>query len=276
MSYSNHIYCVTHQRPLYPLPADATVIWVGDMPVDDDLRDRTIVVRDKYPDLDFYRPYLLGSAGSFAIRREIAALGAQGDSKDGLLTIVQQRKFITRNMIGRPASNYPGMQMMTAQEASSCGWSSGLAALDVPYLLSQPIMLDSYLAQYARDHRIEDLLRYTALAVELGILQAKEIPQFFGWKLHVPGGSEFGTYPLSAWMPLIEQLEKVALAFVEKHRPMDLSAYQRRGLAFCQERLGSFFIWRKLSERYGNEIPRTNFGFMATITEEGDVYKGGT
>ncbi len=156
MSYSNHIYCVTHQRPLYPLPAEATIIWVGDRPVDDDLCDRTIVVRDKYPDLDFYRPYLLGSAGSFAIRRELAALGDPEDRKDRLLTIVQQRKFITRNVIGRPASNYPGMQMMTTQEASLCGWSSGLNSLNVPYLLSQPIMLDSYLAQYARAHRIED------------------------------------------------------------------------------------------------------------------------
>ena len=64
-----------------------------------------------------------------------------------------------------------------------------------------------YLKEYARDHCVEDLLRFTAEAVAEGVLERDEVRAFFREDVIVPGGVELGVYPASFWLASTDSVD---------------------------------------------------------------------
>jgi hypothetical protein len=107
-----------------------------------------------------------------------------------------------------------------------------------------------YLKEYARDHCVEDLLRFAAAAVDEGVLARREVADFFREDVIVPGGVELGVYPAAFWLESTEMVERVVRACVARH-PTVRDGYQARVWSFCAERLGSYLLLKRFRAEVG-------------------------
>jgi hypothetical protein len=168
-----------------------------------------------------------------------------------------------------------------------------LAPGDSPFLVSSPLKFTrvpwhrrGYLKEYARDHHVQDLLRFAAEAVDQGVLGDRELLAFFREDVLVPGGLEFGVYPAPFWMAGIEAIENVVRACIAKH-PDVRDGYQKRNWSFCSERLGSYLLLKRFRADVGavgiewlsrRRWSRSYAGQMNLIVEGAGHggYRGGT
>ena len=109
-----------------------------------------------------------------------------------------------------------------------------------------------YLKEYARDHCVEDLLRFTGEAVDQGVVDRGEVLDFFREDMIVPGGVELGVYPASFWLASTESIERVVRACVARHATAR-DGYQARLWSFCSERLGSWLLLKRLRAEVASE-----------------------
>ena len=61
------------------------------------------------------------------------------------------------------------------------------------------ISRNRWLGNYAAIHHRKDILDYTSLAVEMGVLDSNSASEFLAAKHFIPGGVELGIYP-KAWL----------------------------------------------------------------------------
>jgi hypothetical protein len=145
----------------------------------------------------------------------------------------------------------------------------------IGFSVSQPQYLPEMLiGLYANTHHLRDLLDYTSLAVEMGILDDQSAKEFFTAKLVIGGGTEFGIFPKSWLVPAVAKLERVGKEFVSLYgsRIKMYNQYQVRAVGFLSEMLGSFLLIRHLSEIFSNNIPANVFGYMTCVVEQGEPF----
>lgn len=265
------IYVICHQElPCFPLPAEAEIIWLNATPpVNPDGR-KIHYGYDLIPEGQTLHQKLSGGFGPMVINHLLQTT----TQSDECVTLWQYRKFVTRERYGRPSNVYGGTHELSVAEAASLVLSADPEP-GQSLLFSSLLQVGSIYQQYVECHHIADLLRYTALAVDLGVLTAAESHTFLQCPWLVIGGIELGTYPLSWWQETFSALEKVATAFIAQHQPVNLTdPYQKRALAFCQERLGSFLLLRDVTATCNNNIPKNLFGTVHSVTSSG-VYQRG-
>jgi hypothetical protein len=184
------------------------------------------------------------------------------------------RKFVATLPMGKPAQNYHGSYILYPQQALVIDLDLVHSLVEGDYLLAQIVGLGGVLDQYAKNHYVEDFLRYCAIAVELGVLDRNEVVIFFTQNMLIPGGAEFGVLPIPVFIDIVGRLESICKAFVDMHRPVSDEPYQSRALAFCNERLGSYLLMKRLTTDFRCEVtalPSNFFGFMHTVVKPGAV-----
>ena len=98
---------------------------------------------------------------------------------------------------------------------------------------------------------------------------------FFNSGTFIPGGIELGTYPTDWWLDTFVRLVAPSFEFAKRYQPFQAEdPVQKRAISFCQERLGSYLLIKRITELYGNTVPGSLFGDMATVSDDG-VYKSG-
>ena len=103
----------------------------------------------------------------------------------------------------------------------------------------------SYLKEYARDHCVQDLLRFTAAAVDGACSRGTRRPPSFARTCIIPGGVELGVYPAAFWFESIGAVERVVRACIARYATVR-DGYQARLWSFCAERLGSWLLLKRL------------------------------
>jgi hypothetical protein len=226
------------------------------------------MVKDHFFDLDFYRPYLLGAAGAMAAARLLPDLISNKDClRETIIIQSSLRKFVSSKPIGIESKRYPFMRVVE---------SGYIAHTDIftpsldGFLIPNPIELGSMSHQYAVSHRLEDLLRYSAICCSTQVLTPNECLYFLSMPMLIPGGIELGSFPASVWLPIVQQLSIVNLEFCRSHVPASLDKYQRRAIAFCSERLGSYLLIKSLNSLYGSDLPPQIFGAMVSAVDNGE------
>lgn len=263
-------FCVSHVPILFKNNPQLKHIILGDsinknspsVHASDDIT----VLLEKYPDLDFLHPLLGGSAGTFAISRILRDLHENWDEYTSI-SIGQYRKFISKTIHGIPAKNYPGMFLMSASDAKDFDVLDMQSSITTPFLLASPIQVGNLLQQYAACHRVEDLLRYSAIAIELGVIDHTEVSDFFNASSIIPGGIEFGIFPASIFVEITSKLESICINFTQRHQPAAMDRHQRRALSFCNERMGSYLLVKILNSISPSSIPADWLGHMHTIAD---------
>ena len=188
------------------------------------------------------------TAGAFALRN-LVETRFPGATRIG---ICQYRKFVSRGRIsGVRDPRYRVMDVVPASRLAGDRLDAALRPGDASFLVSAPRRFTrlpwhrrGYLKEYARDHCVEDLLRFTGQAVDEGVLERREVAAFFREDVLVPGGVELGVYPAPFWLESTEKVERVVRACVARHATVR-DGYQARLWSFCAERLGSFLLLKR-------------------------------
>jgi hypothetical protein len=257
--------CLTHIPLWLEFPSYVTPIYSGDAQ-----KPGQFNLRDLAPEWNRFHPVLGGSAGAFALKNYV--LKHRPDATQ--IGICQYRKLITRERIGVPAKNYEVMDVVTKAAASQLALADAMLP-ETPFLIGRlgqfamnGVNYD-YLYQYKDVHHVEDLLRFTAEAVELGVISKQDVHPFFAEKLFFPGGVELGFFPADFWIQTMMGLETVVRACVYRY-PTRREGLQGRLWSFCMERLGSYLLLKYLRcvHREGwNQFT----GFLNLITEDDDL-----
>lgn len=251
--------CVTHVPLWIDFPAYVTPIYLGAAQGPGRMN-----LRDLAPEWEPHHPVLGGAAGLFALKNLV--LQRPGTTRVG---VGQYRKFVTRQRIGVASATYQVMDILSKQQLLEQDLFDLMLPGDASFLTGQPgsftlngVSFD-YLYQYKDVHHVEDFLRFTAAAVELGALDKQDVHPFFSEKIFFPGGIELGYYPVDFWVKGVTALEAVARFCIQRY-PIPRQGAQARSWAFCIERLGSFMLLKHLRSQ-GLQSP---FGYLNLITEE--------
>lgn len=262
---SDFVYaCITHVPLWVEFPDYVKRIYLGDSQGEGKLN-----LRDLAPQWVPYHPILGGIAGLFCLKQYI--LNHQPQIRR--VGICQYRKFVTKNQIGVQAQNYHTMDTVSKLALHNIRLDELMLPSDEDYLLCKPgqFLFDGvsydYLGQYNKAHHIEDLLRFTSEAVDLGVLDKDEVDLFFREKTCVAGGIELGFFPIAFWMKTITAIESVVWACVQRYKN-HREGYQSRAWAFCSERLGSYFLIKHIREESAVRDIRPLFGNLNLITED--------
>ena len=263
--------CMTHVPLWVRFPSYVTTLYLGHAQGPGKLNARELA-----PEWDPYWPVLGAEVGTFGLRNYLLK-----DRPDAThVGICQYRKFVSRRRVGVSAQNYQVMDVVSKANTVTLPLDDLMSAEKMPLMIGRPANLDGsgkadYLSQYAGSHLVEDFLRFTAEAVELGVLPRNAVHSFFSEKIFFPGGIELGVFPVDFWIPAVTAMEKVARACVERFAARE--APQNRAWAFCIERLGSWMLLEYLrTEVWGNDWSLIG-GHLNLITEdETKTYVPGT
>ena len=267
--------CLTHVPLQAAFPSYVTPIFMGDAQGEGKLN-----LRDLAPEWAPLHPILGSLAGLFALKNHVLA-SCPGTSRIG---VCQYRKFVSRVKIGRPASNYQVMNVMTKAEFAAFDPYLLMLPGDAPFLVGQmgQFVMNGrnydILYQYKDVHHVEDLLRFTAEAVALGVLDKQDVHPFFSELMFFPGGLELGVFPADFWLNAVIGIEAVVKSCVQRYADVRREGYQARAWAFCVERLGSYFLLRHFRRNYPESVWKGEFiGHLNLINDDGTLaYAVGT
>jgi hypothetical protein len=235
--------CLTHVPLTLELPR-----WVVPIHLGAAQHAGALNLRDLAPEWNPHHPQLGSTAGAFALARLVRERHPQASR----VAVCQYRKFVSPRRISAVRDpRYRVMDVVPRALLAGERFAEALWPGDAAFLVSAPRRFTrvfwhrrGYLREYARDHCVEDLLRFAAEAVDQRVLGAREVEAFFREDVIIPGGAELGVYPASFWLEATAQIERVVRACVDKHATVR-DAYQARLWSFCAERLGSYLVLKR-------------------------------
>jgi hypothetical protein len=266
-----HRFCIAHTEPLIPQGSYDDCVALGSYQTDSACH---ISQLDQF--WHDARPIAYGAAGTHVLPVAIEKFANDAD----LIEISLHRKRILRTPLGAIWPVLGGGRELTIEQAKGKTELSSVIRPpnDTGFLVSQPLYFpNSVIGQYGECHYSKDLLDYTSLAIQMGILDNQTAVEFLTGKQFIPGGIEFGIFPKTWLLPALSQIEHVGREFLCRYgnRIREYNQFQIRVLGFLSERLGSYMVIRRLSEIFSNSIPADVFGYMTCIVEEGSHYEGG-
>ncbi|CAB3768083.1 hypothetical protein [Paraburkholderia solisilvae] len=260
--------CFTHVPLQFEFPSFVSTLYMGAAQ-----GPGKVNLRDLAPEWEPHHPILGAVAGSFALKNYIV----KHELELRHVGICQYRKFVSnRRFSHTPASNYPVMDTVAREAIDVQMLTDLMAPGDRDFVLGRlGVVEGGYFTQYKNAHVAEDFLRFTAAAVELGVLSRDDVMPFFAQSAFMPGGIEAGVFPAGYWVQTIGAIERVVRACIAQF-PLRRYGYQSRAWAFCAERLGSFLLLRHLIATYGLDWEKRTSGYLNLVTEtEQAIYQPG-
>lgn len=253
------IFCATHVPLQLEYPSNVKVLRLGSYQAEGGLN-----LRDLAPEWDVFHPLLGATAGSFAIRNFLK-LHPEYDH----VAMCSYRKFITREKIGIPVPSFPLNHGVSLEKVRQHDLSQLLDYQDCDFLVSPPLHFNEWgianvLKQYQQDHHVEDLLRFLAEAVAEKMLEPIEVYELLNQTELIPGGAEFGVYPVYFYLNAIDRLERIVAAYLKRFRTIR-DGYQLRSISFCCERVGSYLLMKHFKYLYPEGVPESHFGHIHLI-----------
>jgi hypothetical protein len=256
--------CLSDKVLPFPFPRHVSTILLGDAQ-----RQGKVSLRDLSPEWDGYHEQLGALAGCFALKNYLVKTGIQVRR----VGICLPDAFISNQRIGAtPASSDRAAGKLTVQDVERLPLAELIAPDTRDFLIGDFRILagngsaDSYFNEYKQTHNIEDLLRFTAVAVELGALHEDEVMPFFNENRVTPGGICMGVFPTEFWMRAIASIEEVVRVCMERH-PLPLEGEAVYAWTLCAERLGSYLLLRHLKTAYAHVDWQNRFiGYFNAVT----------
>lgn len=262
--------CITHVPLPITFPDFVTPIYLGTSQGPGRLN-----LRELAPEWEPYHAIVGGMLGNFALKNYIQA--HHPDVKR--IGVCMYRKFVSRARIsGIPAEENWMMDVVSDTDFDKATIDEMMAPGPQPFLIGRTCGFAvqgepaGYLLHYSHSHHAEDLLRFAAEAVELGVLEATEVAAFFEEKVFLMGGIELGVFPAGFWLATVSAIESVIWACVRRY-PVVREGYQTRAWAFCAERLGSYLLLKHLNALYRSRGGYEQFFGQLNLITKGDQKK---
>jgi hypothetical protein len=209
-------------------------------------------LRDLSPEWQNYHEELGWLAGCFALKSYILATGLQV-RRVGLClpdTFVSNRRIAAGERPRHAAADVLGVR-----DVADTSLTDVMAPETRDFLIGEFRTLgngkagDGYFNEYASTHHGEDLLRFTAIAVELGVLQQDEVMPFFSETRLCVNGVGMGVFPTEFWIRTISSIEAVVRECFSRH-VLPADGAREQAWALCAERLGSYLLLQHLENAY--------------------------
>jgi hypothetical protein len=259
--------CITHVPVAITYPDFVKPICLGEAQTPGRLNLRDLAPRWE----PYHRYHLGGSAGTFALRRYI--LEHEPDAK--VVGLCTYRKFLTQRRIAAPEINGLPYDTIAPNDIDVGVMADAMMPGKDGFLFVKPARFmrngeaSDYLTQYEEHLKVQDLLRMTAMAVELGVLDSKEVIPFFHEKIFFIGGVDLGVFPTSFWLPTVEAMERVTWACVQQYDTVR-EGKDLRFWSMCLERLGSYLLLKYLRTGFGSfDWVETCTGYINVVSETG-------
>jgi hypothetical protein len=264
-----HRFCISHKKPLLPECWYDDCISLGDFQSDSVFHVRQL---DRF--WHEARPIAYGAAGTYVL--PIAIEKFSGAAEFIEISSYRKRLLPCPEGIESQSFGYPTMRELSFENfGKEAVLSVFTPKANLEFLVAQPLYFEnSIIGQYTLCHHRRDILDYTSLAIEMGVLDSNSASEFLAAKYFIPGGVEFGIYPKSWLVHTLSRIELVSRQFLERYgnRLKKYDTYQVRAVGFLSERLGSFLLIRHLMEKYSNNIPADIFGYMTVIVDGNSGY----
>jgi hypothetical protein len=262
-----HRYCISHTKPLLPEAWYDHCIALGDFEPDSAYNVRQL---DRF--WHEARPIAYGAAGAHVLPVVIKRFSDDAD----LIEVCSYRKKIIPPMEGTESGLFPNLRELNLENFGRVAeLSVFVPRAEVGFLVAQPLHFKkSILGHYALVHHRKDIVDYSALAVELGVLDRSSADDFLALQHFIPGGAELGIYPKAWLLQAWTDMELVGRQFLERYsdRVKKYDSYQIRAVNFLSERLGSYLLIRHFKQKFANNIPSDLFGYMTNIVDDRSNY----
>jgi hypothetical protein len=193
------------------------------------------------------------------------------------ICISMYRKIVTRAPIGRPTSNFSGMNLSNDKFVSE-----ELLEFDksTKFLLCKPLFFqEGIVGQYYRKHCKKDFDQFARMLIPSATLSEKELSIFLNQNVLIPA-APLGVVPYNVFIYIAEKISKFIMYTDTNgyHLTEPTHPYQSKARSFFVERLSSFLTIQKMIEiNNSNNFDTNNFGYTITFTDniDTDKYSGG-
>ncbi len=255
-----HYFAICHVDPVFVPPKGTTLVCTGNYQ-----KESKFHLSRSKTGLDQRYEYFTGTAGTFMIAEIL-----QSNEAKGFVNSMQYRKFISKRQLGSMSQTYQGMVLIPPRGDRLLEVAGAIEEVRDSYCFPCPIVVGEVFRQYTSAHPPEDFLRFALCAVELGVLIQKDLPDFFNYPILIPGGIEFGRFPVSIYLEIVTKMRAVCELFIQRYRPVAMGhPYQGRGISFCCERLGSWLLIRHLEQLKRRPFVRPEV--VASIGKTGNI-----
>ncbi len=265
------MFCIGHKHIALNLPENAYLIKTSSGFISDDVHQNLINLSEISDELDFYYPWLGGTAGILAIPEILRNKNISYSSTDRIM-LFQQAKIVTAKPIGWKSNTYPNMRVMPSWLAHGIDIQKISQTVESSFLLPELVSLPGGdMVMYSRVHHLPDYLRFCAICIDEGVLTAEQAIEMQRQEVLIPGGGFLGICPIKHFMEIVEITKMVGIKFLEKNMPGNKSQYQRIAVGYLIERLASYLLIKRLSKEYGG-IPIQFLGSIVAVTNSDYVH----
>jgi hypothetical protein len=254
--------CTSHVPLFVEFPEQIHTFYLGDQQ-----QEGRLNMRDYAAEWEEHYRSVAGMTALFAIRTYIKTYHPTIQR----VGMCMYRKFISKERIsGIQAEDNWMMDVISDAHIEQMPLMQMLHPGNKTLLVGKPCAFNvggqpaGYLRHYAYAHHAEDLLRLTAIALELGVFSKDDVTGFLEEKEFFIGGLEIGVFPAAFWLNAVDQIERVIRECVRQH-PNHREGYQRRSWAFCAERLSSYLLAKYIRQHYPD--PQVCYGQLNLLTE---------
>lgn len=114
--------------------------------------------------------------------------------------------------------------------------------------VAKPSIWKNILHNYTNNHITEDLLSFVVDAIRCKQLNNFDADFFLNYDKFLIGGIGLGVFPSTVFIKIMEKIEKIVNYHYTHGWIKRQDSYDSHNMAFCIERLSSFFILQELSE----------------------------
>lgn len=259
--------CINRQQPAVSWPSQVHVVHVGDA-----LQPGQIEVDRFAPQWLPYKNIIPSLVGLFAFKNYICK--HHPDAKR--IGVASDDYFVSVQHIpgAHPSQESPVVDEITAHQLAKTDFSEVIRTGGASLIIGKQAVFNvgarsgvNYLAVYAHSkHRnIEDLLHYTAIAVELGVISPAEVEQFFATQKSYNGGLGTGVFPAEFWLGAIDVIESIVWDCVHRYPEVRFEK-KKQAWTYCSELFGSYLLLKYLSTYHPSpNDAQTGFGQLNRI-----------
>jgi hypothetical protein len=261
------LYCCLADAPMWTgYPAHVQPLYFGAMQQE---AGSAMTLRDLAPQWEPYQDVVGSLVACFALKNALRRLPAPVQR----VGLCHPRKFVSRGGLEGVAGASPLVQVVPAQSIPQQRLAELMLPVGGEFLLGSPGQFAlngvgyDYLYQYKDVAFVEDLLRYVAEAVELGVLGKEDVYPLLHEKIFFTEGLRLGVFPTEFWIQAVTALETVTWSCVQRYETRR-DGGQTSLWGHCGQRLGSYLLLKQLRSHYGNDNWTRFFGCIHSIDDE--------
>lgn len=260
---------LAHKSPVYNVPADWQIVTTDPSFSGFYAPDHSKIRQDNNHDVLSEFGYLIPLAKKLKSMPDIATI-----------RIVQYRKVVSNQPLKEAVKNqlwhsvlrrdlfekYDLNQITTATQGVLL---SSVYNLKTIIDIARPSIWKNILHNYTNNHITEDILSFVVDAIRCGQLSNSDADFFLNYDKFLIGGIGLGVFPSAMFIKIMEKIESIVNYHYTHGWIKRQDSYDSHNMAFCIERLSSFFILQELSEL---NIDYKKVAGDTTIISEDGIY----